>query len=105
MGGHVLIRRVEVGFVPAGMGHTDFGIIRHHDGGNGAHELEGADVQAHPGGEVLGEDGFGVGIVARAQGGDEEIGGAYRSGPGVVDRDRVPCKIDEEFFSRLVVLA
>ena len=86
------------------MGDADPRVVGRRDVGNGAEELERVDVQADPGRQVLGQYRLGIGVVARPQGGDEEIGRGDGSRRRIVDRDRIAGEVDEELFSRLVVL-
>jgi hypothetical protein len=72
--------------------------------GTKTHKFERIDVQADPGRKLPGEDGFGVGILARPQCGGKGIDGGDDTRCGIVDRDGVPGVVDEEPLSRLVVL-
>ena len=56
------------------MGDAGFQIVGDQDLGDAAKKLEGVDMGLNPGGEILGEGGFGKGVVAGAQGGHKEIG-------------------------------
>ena len=98
------IRWIEIRLVPGRVRDTRLQIVRDHDRGNRAHELEGMDVAAHPEGELLGGGGFHVTVVARPERGYKEMG--LRRGPGgrIMDRDRVAGEVDEEFFAGLIVL-
>ena len=65
VGHRLLIGGVEVGLVIAGMGYPRPHVVGYHDLGHRAHVLEGMDVGPDPRGELAGEDGFDVAVVAR----------------------------------------
>ncbi len=57
------VGRIEVGFIAAGAGDLRPEIIRDQDLGNAAKEFKGVDMALDPGGKVLGEGGFGKGVI------------------------------------------
>lgn len=85
--GHVLVAGIEVGFVAAGTFHPRLEVIGHHDFRHPAQEGKQTDVSADPVGQVLSPVGLGVGVVAGAQGGDEDLGSANLAGVGIDDGD------------------
>src|SRR5664280_1750233 len=101
---HILIGGIEVGFIPAGVGDACFGVVGRGDHGYCPHELKRVDMGAYPGVEFQGEYRFGVGIVARPQCGHKEVCRGDLTGYGIMDGDCISRIVDEEFFSRLVVL-
>lgn len=105
MGSHLLVSRVDIGFVAAGMGYAGLGVIGNDDLGNSAEELESPTVRRDPGEHVLVDGRFGVGVVTGSQHGDEDACHADFASPGVDYRHGLPCVIDEHFLSRLVYLA
>lgn len=101
----ILVGGIEVGLVPAGVGHPGAGIVRDYYFRNRAKKFKGMDMGADPGRELPGEDRFRIAVVARPQSGDEEIGRGDRSGRRIMEGDRITGVVDEEFFSCFVILA
>lgn len=97
--GHIVIGRIDIGFVPAGAGDPGLQVVRHDDLRDAAEELKRPDVRGYPGRQILRKTRFDIGIVAGSQGGDEEIGVPGCAGERIRDRHRLPGIIDEEFLS------
>src|SRR5262245_34803848 len=70
---HFLIAPIESWFVTVGTRHAALEIVRDNQLWNAAKKLEGSDVRADPIVELLRVSGFGVGVVGRAEHGDEDL--------------------------------
>ena len=105
MHGQFVISPVQIGFVAASPSHAGAGIIRDDQLRDALKKFEGPDVGADPILQLLALGGFGVGVVAGPQDGDEDRGWALRTTLRVVDGDRVPGVVNEELLAGLVLLS
>ena len=104
--GQVLVGRVGVRLVAAGPAHRALQVVRHHQLGHAAEEARRrARASAHPVGQALRPGRLGVGVVRRAQHGDEDLRLAHLAGGAVDDRHRVPGVVDEQLLAGAVLLA
>ena len=72
MRGHLLVGAIDAGFIPTRFCNSGLEIVRGHDFGHAAQELEGAHMSADPVGQALGQARLGVGVVTGAQDRDED---------------------------------
>ena len=105
MAGHLMIGRIDVRFIVAGLGHAGFEIVRNEDLRNAAEEVKRPDMGLDPGGKILGESGPGKRVAAGAQGGDKQARLSGLSGNRIRYGDRLAGIIDKEFFPGPVGLA
>lgn len=101
---HVMVGGIYIGFVAAGSGDPAFEIIRDDDLGDAAKKGKRLRMGGDPAREVLPEARFDKRIVARPQGGNEQIRIPGLARSRVHNRDRLAGIIDEEFFSGPVCL-
>ena len=102
--GEIQVRRMEIGLVPIGMEHG--GLVVVGDQAAAPRQiLEGADVAPDPGWEIGRAGGLGVGVVARAEHGDEQ--GHRRAGAGlrIGEPERLAGVVQEQLFTGPVLLA
>ena len=83
-----MLGEAAVGFaqdriVQGGLEHRRLEVVEHDPGGHAAEALEGAAMQAQPGGDLLVEDQLGVLVAAEGEGHDEDVGGAQLAAPRV----------------------
>ena len=104
MAGHRAIGRVEVRFVPARFGNGAPKIVADHDGWTTLNERERARMGHDPLGQTLRPGGFHVGVVARAQHGDKDLGLPHLARGPRYDRHRLPGIIHEHLLAGLVGL-
>ena len=104
MGGHLLIGGIQIRLVAAGMADRCLAIVGNKQGRRAAQKLQRTDVRTNPGAQILIPGGFGIGVVAGAQDGNEDGRFLDRPGLGIDDRDGVSRIIDKQFFSGAVLL-
>ncbi len=102
---HLLIGRVQVGIITAGLGHAGLGVVGHDELGRAAEELQGVDVDPQPGLHLLIAGGLRVGVRTDAQYGDEQRSRADGTTLGIVQGDGGTRPVDEQFLARPVLLA
>jgi hypothetical protein len=103
--GEVLVARVEVGLVAAGTVHAALEVVEDDRPCDAADVVERPHVGTEPVGERLREARLDVGVVARAQGGDEDLGLLHFAACALDDLHREPGVVDEELLARHVLEA
>jgi hypothetical protein len=84
--------------------HSRLQIVRDKDLRGSTEELKGMDMGLNPGGKLLGQGGFGEGIIAGSQGGHKDLHLLDLSGFEICDLHGLPGIVDEELFSGPVFL-
>jgi hypothetical protein len=102
--GVVVLRELLVGaldarLVATGDGDAALELIADHDLGDTAEKREGALVAADPVVDLLRARGFGVGVVRRAQHGDEELDLGELAGGGLDDRRLLARVVDKQLLA------
>jgi hypothetical protein len=106
MAGHVEVALVDLGLVAMSVSHRDARVVRHHDFGHAAIEVEGVHVSHDPGRQLLGSQGLRVDVAAGAQRTDEDLGLAdLLFGLAVVEGDGLTGDVDEQLLAGDVLLA
>src|SRR5579872_4342159 len=103
--GQFVISAVEVGLVATGAIHAGTSVVGDDQFGNTTQEFKSADVRTNPVLQFLALGGFGISVVAGSQDGDEDGGLALRPALRIMNRNRRPGVIDEQFLSRDMILA
>ena len=99
------VRRVQIGLVAVGLGHTTAQVVRNQQFTGAAKEGEGAHVRADPVGELLRPGGLGVGVVGGAQHGHEDLSGTDLAGTPIHDLDALSGVVYEQLLTGAVLLA
>ena len=97
--GEILVRPVDRRFVPVRLRHGGPEVVGDPDRAAAREVVEGPDVAADPGDDVLGEDGLDVGVARSAQHGDEQLGRADFAGDGVNHVDAVAAEVEEALLT------
>jgi hypothetical protein len=105
VGGHLLVRGVEVGLVAVGLGDARTEVVGHDDAGTAADRLEGVDVPPDPVGQRLGGEGLGIRVARGAQDGHEQLRPPHLAGGGIDDGQGLAGEVDEELLAGAVLLA
>ncbi len=71
MAGKLMIGRIDLRFIVAGLGHVGLEIARNEDLRNAAEEVKRPDIELDPRGKILGESGPGKRVAAGPKGGDK----------------------------------
>ena len=95
----LLVGALEAGLVATGDGDATLELVGDHDLGDAAEEGEGALMAADPVVDLLRARGFGVGVVGRAQHGDEELDLGELAGGGIDDRRLLAGVVDEQLLA------
>ncbi len=103
--GKVLIGRVKVRLVARRLGHAAAQIVRHPQLGATAEEVQGTHMAGDPVGQLLGPGRLDVGVVRRAQNGNEDLGLLDLASSTVRHGHRLAGVVDEQLLSRRVGLA
>ena len=90
-----MIGGIQIRLIPAGMQDRCFAIVGNKQGWCAAQKLESPHVRTNPGAQFLVPGGFGIGVVAGTEDGNENGRFLDRAGLGIDDRDRVSRIIDK----------
>jgi hypothetical protein len=101
----VAIRPLDPRLIPARIGHAGPQLIRHDHRGDAAKILHGPRVTLDEIDAALGEGRLGVGVVGRAEHGDEEFDRDDLAGRRVDQHRPLPRVIDKRLLARRVDLA
>ncbi len=99
MGGHLLVGAVDAGLVAAGCGHAGAQVVADQQLRRAAEEGERVDVGADPVRQPLAPAGLGVGVVRRAEHGDEHMRPPFLAGRPVEHRHGVAGVVDEQLLA------
>ena len=100
----VLIRGIDVWFIPAGMGNPGLEIIRYNNLRDAMEKFKSMDMGIYPGRQVLSHTGLCEGITAGPEGGQKNLCISDLTSSGVYYGDGVACIIHKQFFSGPVFL-
>ena len=104
MGRHLGVGSIDLRLVEAGLGDARAQIVGHHHRRDAADERKGARVRADPVGQALRPGGLGIGVIRRAEHGDEQLRRPRLAGRSVDHRERRAGVIDEQALAGDVVL-
>ena len=102
---HFLVGRVEIWIIAARAAHTRSRIIRNQQPRHGSKIFKSVIMTTEPGGQLLIQCGFGIGVVARAQHHQEQCSSTDFPRLRILKRDGSSCPIDKTLLARRVVLA
>jgi len=105
MGGHVAVRRVEFGIVEAGGGDAALQVVRDQQCRDTAQAFERSNMTANPVGQALAPRRFAVGIVGRAEHGNEDRRLPNFTRHRISHRHRRAGVVDEQLLARRMRLA
>jgi hypothetical protein len=101
----LLVGALQTRLVATGDGDATLELVGDHDRGDAAEEGEGARMAADPVVDLLSPRRVGVGVVGRAQHGDEELDRGELAGRGIDDRRLLAGVVDEQLLARAMDLA
>lgn len=102
---HVVVGRIDVGLVAAGLVHARLQIVGDQQVRRAAEEGEGADMGADPIRQALRPRGLGKGVVAGAKHGHKDLGLANLAAERVLDGKGLAGVVDESLFPGQMDLA
>src|SRR5438552_11972561 len=102
---HLLVGGMQERFIAAGFDHRRFRIIGNGDFGHSTEKRIGVIMGGDPGNKLLIEEGFSVSFVAGSQDRHKKKSGRHRAVGGVVNRNGLPCPVDEHLLSGAMNLA
>lgn len=97
--GHLLVRSLDLGIVPARRRHAALELVGHRERGSPAEELEGADVALNEVDALLRPRRLRICVVRRAKHSDEELHLRHLAGLLVDDGRLLPRVVDEHLFA------
>jgi len=100
----IAVGRVDPRLIPVRPQHTGAQVVRHDLARHAAQEVQRAHVRTDPVRQALRPARLGVGIVRRAQHGDEHLRRAQLAGAAVHHLHRLPGVVDEQPFTGSVHL-
>ena len=100
-----MIGRIQVRLVAMGAADSRAQVVRDHELGTTAVELEGSYVRGRPVRQGLRPGGLGEGVARGAEHGHEDLRLTLLAGLGVDHRHRLPGVVDEQLLAGAVLLA
>jgi hypothetical protein len=102
--GQICVGRVQLWFIPAGLGDAAPQVIGHEDLRHATQIGEGPDMGPGPIRQRLRPGRLGIGVAGGAEDGDEDLGWPDLTGLPVLDRYGLARVIDEEFLAGAMLL-